>query len=131
MTASSTEHREDDSVRFVVLLHTQVQGDHFDLMIENGPRLATWKMFQPPESDPREEIECTRIGEHRRRYLDYEGPLAGGRGRVVRHDRGPCVVDRSRADRWEIDFRGRRLRGRYRLERTGSSKDNWRLLARS
>lgn len=54
--------------------------------------------------------------DHRRRYLWYEGEIAGGRGCVLRVAEGVCNVLRRTADELgvEVDFAGRRrvLRGR-------------------
>jgi hypothetical protein len=56
-------------------------------MLEEGAVLATWRLPQPP---PNEEgtMLAERIGDHRPAYLDYEGPVGGDRGQVVRWDGG-------------------------------------------
>ena len=106
--------------RFVVLQHCDRDGVHFDLMIENGAKLATWKMPDPPERCGPHGQACRRIGEHRRLYLDYEGPISDDRGEVRRHDAGTCRVTierpRSPTQRWVADFEGTQLRGRWVLE---------------
>lgn len=112
-------------VRFVVLFHTCPQGDHFDLMIESGERLATWKISDPPESAAERPLPCRRIGDHRRMYLDYEGPISGDRGRVTQSDAGRCVVIQKSDDVWDLTFSGSRLAGRYILERIGLDDQSW------
>ena len=116
-TSKRRNASRQQAVRFVVLRHTDRQGVHFDLMIDQGNGLATWKCPQPPESAGPGGRACTRIADHRRRYLDYEGPIAGDRGTVQRHDQGVCVVHSSRTDVWEVAFTGDRLAGRYILKR--------------
>jgi hypothetical protein len=70
-------------MRFVVLHHTKVERPHFDLMFETAPGsdLATWRSPVWPivASTPVE-----RLADHRRAYLDYQGPVSGGRGEVRR-----------------------------------------------
>lgn len=94
-------------------------------MIENGERLATWKFPATPESAAKSPIACRRIGEHRRDYLDYEGPISGDRGHVTRHDRGVCRVlvkaesNSEGSSRWTVAFDGQHLHGRYDLVQEG------------
>lgn len=110
--------------RFVVLRHIDRDGDHFDLMIESGERLATWKFPDfPGAGDSRQ--SCRRIGEHRRLYLDYEGPISGDRGVVDRQDSGDCRVTESIGDRWVVEFFGGRLAGEYELVQSSSESDVW------
>ncbi len=110
-----------------MLLHREREGSHFDLMIENGPTLATWKMDTPPEDAQAEGIPCARIAEHRRRYLEYEGPISGDRGLVARHDVSTCrALQRSDAT-WRLAFNGSRLGGIFLLERAGDQGAAWRL----
>ncbi len=67
--------------RFVVQRHEVAPGDvHFDFMVEAGEKLATWKFPGPlPESG---ELVGERSFDHRRVYLEFEGEVSGGRGRV-------------------------------------------------
>jgi hypothetical protein len=109
--------------RFVVLQHIDRDGTHFDLMIENGPALATWKCPQPlSASGP---LECRRIADHRAIYLDYEGPISGDRGTVTRWDRGLCQVSHADEDRWQVNFAGEKLRGDFLLLRTDAANQLW------
>jgi hypothetical protein len=113
--------------RFVVLCHIQRDGTHFDLMIDTGAALATWKLAEPPEAVEHGPLACTRIGDHRTTYLDYEGPVSGDRGEVRRHDCGACTILSRRDDRWEIHFHGRRLSGSHQLLLTDPPTQGWSL----
>lgn len=106
-----------DTTAFVVLHHADRQGAHYDLMIDRGEHLATWKSSQPPEEAQASPLTCQRIGDHRRMYLEYEGPVSGDRGTVRRHDSGSCEVRVQAVDRWHIQFHGERLIGDYELAR--------------
>ena len=127
MSQTSTDHESQERRRFVVLRHEQDGHHHFDLMIDNGPALATWKMSEPPETTLAAPQDCLRLPDHRRHYLDYQGPLTGNRGEVTRHDDGHCIVHTCSVACWEVTFRGRELRSRVRLERRTQSGDDWSL----
>ncbi len=122
-----SETVDDRAVRFVVLFHSQTEGDHYDLMIENENALATWKMLASPENSRIGDLIATRIGEHRIAYLDYEGPISGDRGHVTRHDSGTCKLEWTADDEWRVRFEGARLRGRVILKRDHHEPDKWRL----
>jgi hypothetical protein len=63
-------------------------------MLEAGDALRTWQLASPLRID--EVIAVEPIGDHRLRYLNYEGPISGNRGSVVRWDQG--VFDWRRDD---------------------------------
>ncbi|MFN7765862.1 MAG: HAD family hydrolase [Planctomycetaceae bacterium] len=67
--------------RFVVLQHDWPQL-HWDLMLENGASLRTWRLAEVPCSG--HPIALVRLPPHRSIYLDYEGPVSGNRGTVKR-----------------------------------------------
>ena len=79
------------TLRFVLLQHTGVPSPHFDLMIESAldAPLLTWRC--PHDPFTKEETSATRIADHRREYLTYEGEISGGRGEVRRVRDGQCT----------------------------------------
>jgi hypothetical protein len=79
------------AVRYVVLRHTGFGEPHYDLMFESAPGslLMTWRAADWP---PAAGDVLTRIGDHRRDYLDYEGPVSNDRGQVHRVQSGTCQV---------------------------------------
>jgi len=70
-------------LQFVVLRHTGVPTPHFDVMLERAPgeALLTWRA--PSWPMPVLTV-LTPLDDHRAVYLDYEGPVSGGRGQVQR-----------------------------------------------
>ena len=76
--------------RFVILEHDH-PFPHLDFMIEWGDRLRTWRLLGEPE--PGVTIAAEAIGDHRADYLDYEGPVSGGRGRVKHWDAGTLTLE--------------------------------------
>jgi hypothetical protein len=99
--------------RFVVLEHDH-PFRHWDLMLETGEALRTWRLTAPP--GPGVVTEATPLGDHRRLYLDYEGPVGGDRGRVTRWDRGTFAGDCDGED-LVVRLEGGRLRVVLRLGR--------------
>jgi hypothetical protein len=77
------------ALRFVILAHTVNGLTHFDLMLElaGHDKLRTYQLVQWPLAAG-ESCAAPRIGDHRRAYLDYEGEVSGGRGRVTRVQAG-------------------------------------------
>ena len=71
--------------RFVVLEHDH-PNLHWDLMLESGEMLATWSL--QPQAPGAFQCPAKRLPDHRKRYLDYEGEVANGRGSVCRVDAG-------------------------------------------
>ncbi len=75
------------SLRFVILHHTGVASPHFDFMFEMEAD-APLTTFRCPDWPPRLGDLWEELDEHRRAYLEYEGPVSGGRGEVRRMDAG-------------------------------------------
>jgi hypothetical protein len=82
-------------VRWVLLRHTLADGtSHLDWMIEREPGggLLSFRLEQGVDPWAAAEFEARMIGDHRPEYLEYEGPVSGGRGGVRRIARGECDV---------------------------------------
>lgn len=102
---------------FALLEHTTAAGRHWDLLVEVAgcERLPTWRLAACPldaEAAGRP-IAAERIADHRPLYLDFEGELSGGRGRVRRLDRGPAAVERLDGNELIVSLEGAILRGRF------------------
>jgi len=100
--------------RFVVLTHDHPVL-HWDLMLEHGDSLRTWRLVRPPdEASP---IDAEALPDHRLAYLDYEGAVSGGRGMVERWDAGTYETVESTDHRIAVQLAGRKLSGIASLER--------------
>lgn len=77
---------------------------HWDLLLDAGEVAWTWRLLDEPsgESHPRAE----RIADHRRLYLDYEGPVSGNRGSVTRWDWGTYSIVDQTDDLITVQLRG-------------------------
>jgi hypothetical protein len=71
--------------RFVILMHDH-PFVHWDLMLEADGVLRTWRLLAAPAAD--RIIGAEALPDHRLHYLEYEGPVSGGRGKVIRWDGG-------------------------------------------
>jgi len=106
--------------RFVILEHDWPER-HWDFMLEAGTVLQTWKLTLAPK--PGVDIPAEKSFDHRIQYLDYEGPVSGGRGVVVRCDAGTFEVIADQDNRREFRIQGKRVRGT--AEITGNSESGW------
>jgi hypothetical protein len=101
--------------RFVVLTHDHPVL-HWDFMLEQAESLRTWRLAGCPDGVGT--IDAEAIDDHRLAYLNYEGPVSGGRGQVRRWDWGEYEILDSTAERLVVRLSGERLRGVASLERT-------------
>ena len=117
----------------VQLLHELADGSrHVDWLIAQDPRgrepLISFRVEERLDTlAPGQSLEARRIAEHRPRYLDYEGPISGGRGSVRRLGRGSATVD-ERPGEWrlEVVWEGKDPQ-RLRLEPAAAGRDCWRI----
>jgi hypothetical protein len=110
--------------RFVILHHKIDRGEHWDLMIEDGPVLLTWQLTKEPARLDDFPIAARRIGDHRKAYLVYEGPISGDRGNVTRVDEGEAEFQERSAVLYCVRLRGRRWAGTVSLpgQSTGEAR---------
>ena len=93
---------------YVVLRHDGFGDPHYDLMFETAAnsKLATWRSSQWPLQHG---TILTRIGDHRREYLTYEGPLSRNRGTVARIQTGTFELMANDTGRFEAAVGGKRI----------------------
>ncbi len=105
--------------RFAIL-HHDWPTPHWDLLLEDGDALLSWRLLAEPKLGT--SIPAERTADHRRLYLDYEGPVSGGRGSVTRWDAGTFDWIERSADAMTMTMQGTKITGRWRLIRDG---DRW------
>ncbi len=124
--------------RFVLLFH-ECPADlaapgHWDFMLQRDAALRTWRLLELPASWQRglatflaadSSIAATRLADHRLAYLDYQGPVSGGRGAVTRVDCGEYRVDFEDDGALRVELFGQNLRGV--VELLHGDGDVWRL----
>ena len=110
--------------RFVIQQHDR-QGEptHWDLMLEDGEVLRTFRLDRPPADLPNRPAKATPIQNHAIRFLTYEGPVNKGLGRVEIAERGTYKTLARADDSWELELDGQTLKGRFTLTRP--TPDSW------
>ena len=110
------------SLQFVILKHTGIADPHFDLMFETlpGSPLVTWRSSAWPITA---KTSITKIPDHRREYLDIEGPLSGNRGAVHRIAKGYYNPVHIADGLWRITIRD--LIATQELEFQRENADHW------
>lgn len=105
--------------QFVILTHTH-PSLHWDLMLESGDSLRTWRLAETPPTQPlshpikpADVIKAESIADHRLAYLTYEGPVSRNRGRVDRWDAGTYELVAETESTITVKFRGGKLNGVY------------------
>jgi hypothetical protein len=106
--------------RFTILEHDHPVL-HWDLLLEAGDHLRAWRLSAPPQSGQTASAEASFP--HRLMYLDYEGPVSGGRGRVTRWDAGMFALLTDESELVRVRLEGQRIRGVLVLTRTG--EESW------
>jgi hypothetical protein len=113
--------------RYVVLRHDPAPGAsselHWDLMLEAGEVLKTWSLEEEPRSGAG--VAAEMLADHRKAYLDYEGPVSHDRGHVTRWDWGTYQQLRASERELVVTLQGEKLRGATRLVRRGDEPQRW------
>lgn len=114
--------------RFVILTHDHPHW-HYDLLLEQPGRelLRTWRLEETPAAEV--SIPAEALPEHRRLYLDYEGPISGGRGEVQRWDAGDYELISEQPGEIELRFHGGRIEGDALLTR--KQENLWRFFLKN
>lgn len=98
-----------------LLRHTLPDGtSHYDWLLARSERvgadercLLTLRVAQRVDRLQEGAVAAERLPDHRGVYLEHEGPVSGGRGRVARVAKGECAIVEEAPDliaatlRWE------------------------------
>ena len=113
--------------RYVVLQHepSDPRGKplHWDFMLEADDGLRTWSLSHEPAPDCL--IAAEQLADHRREYLEYEGPISENRGTVRRWDSGEYRVLEEEDDRIRLSLAGIKLHGEVTLSRPAERAQRW------
>jgi hypothetical protein len=118
---------------------------HWDFMLEVRGALRTWALSALPAgwraaqlrtqelcfgcapAATVDEVVAEPLDDHRLEYLEYEGPVSGDRGRVLRIDSGIYATESHTSPCWRLALAGRYLQGIVELRRTGADQSQWTL----
>ena len=113
--------------RYLILRHETPKGAdrglHWDFMLETKGVLRTWALEKEPRAEAA--IDAIELEDHRIAYLEYEGDISGGRGRVTQWDSGEYKPREQSDIRIVVDLEGSRLRGRISAIRE-ADRPRWR-----
>jgi hypothetical protein len=116
------------SKKFVVQKHQkESEPTHWDLMLESGGILETYRLPLPPEKWGKEVIEAVKIFDHSLKFLSYEGPVNKDKGRVDMADKGTYRFLKTDENQKLISFAGKYLYGEFQLRLIND--DRWELRA--
>ena len=92
-----------DELRYVVLWHDGISDPHYDLMFETSgdALLTTWRAQHWPT---RPGDVLVKLPDHRRAYLDYQGPISGNRGFVRQTTGGAYRLIELGTDRFIVEL---------------------------
>ena len=114
---------------FVILEHQTPpgypRGRHWDFMLEHQGVLRTWALSQPPQMG--QSVEAEPLADHRLEYLDYEGPVSGGRGTVSRWDHGTYRLLEETPEQLRLELEGQKVRAAATLCRHDEPAQRWTL----
>jgi hypothetical protein len=102
--------------RFVIQEH-QRQGEetHWDLMLEQGNSLKTFRLNLPPQDIQASPGLAVPIADHKRRFLTYEGPVNQGQGSVRIVEQGHYTTQSQSVSNWSLSLDGTLLRGTFKI----------------
>jgi hypothetical protein len=92
-------------------------------MLEAGEILKTWALEAEPSAGAI--VPARSLPDHRKRYLDYEGPVSKNRGEVTRWDGGRYRLISKTTQEWYVLLAGQKVRGQVVLRRISTGSDTW------
>ena len=102
--------------KYVIQRHErQDEPAHWDLMLEKGRVLETYRVSLPPEDWGNKPAEAVRIFDHPLKFLSYEGSVNKGKGRVEIADCGTYHLIKKNETQQQISFAGKLLKGKFKL----------------
>ena len=101
---------------FVIQEHTRPEGLHWDLMLQLGDVLRTWRLSVPPEQIQNESIPAEKISDHPLRFLSYEGPVQNNTGFVKIADKGNFTLLEQTEKKILFETTGQILKGEFQLQ---------------
>jgi hypothetical protein len=112
-----------DPKPFVIDEHTTPTGVHWDLMLQMGDALWTWRLAVHPEKIGSNSVAAERIADHPLRFLSYQGPVQNHTGSVRIAECGECTLENQTQHELTLHFKGKSLTGRYML--TQQNENCW------
>lgn len=106
---------------FVIQEHATPQGVHWDLMLQMGDVLWTWRLAVKPGHIQTKPVVAERIADHPPRFLTYQGPVQNQTGSVTIADNGSFILQTQSSEELQIILAGKILSGPFKLIRQDQS----------
>lgn len=117
--------------KFVVQKH-KARSLHYDFRLEIGGVLKSWAIPKGPSLNPKDKRLAVEVEDHAISYMHFEGEIPEGQygaGEVIIWDRGDYTFDNNKSvpvpveEQYnngviEIELKGEKLKGKFRLIRT-------------
>jgi hypothetical protein len=135
--------------RFVLLYHdcppSFGRTSHWDFMLESGDVLRTWALECLPRDwqaaharttaanpncpllSAENTVAATQLGDHRRDYLEKEGPLSGDRGTVMRVAAGTYCSEHESPGDWQVALTSDEIAAVVQLSQSEENDELWTL----
>ena len=101
--------------KFIIQKHSKADEVHWDLMLEAGAVLKTYRLGLPPEKLLQKKTTAAKIFDHPLKFLSYEGSVNQGLGSVVIVEVGTYHIVSERRDRCVLQLEGKVLKGKFTL----------------
>ncbi len=105
------------SNQFVIQKHTKSGDTHWDLMVQDGDLLQTWRLDKSPKQILNTQAKAEKIFDHPPKFLTYEGKVNEGKGSVKIADKGTCKITDQSDGKIEMELAGEILKGEFTLTR--------------
>jgi DNA ligase D-like protein (predicted 3'-phosphoesterase) len=112
---------------FVVHKH-QATHLHWDLRLEMEGVLKSWAVPKEPPVEEGTKRLAIEVEDHDISYADFEGEITGGygAGKVEIWDKGKYELVEKKKDEIVVDFKGKKLKGKYVLIKfKKAGEKNW------
>ncbi len=109
--------------RFVIQKHSKADDVHWDLMLESGEVLQTYRLELPPEEISQRANTAVKIFDHPAKFLTYEGSVNEGKGNVKIADAGTYRILSDNQESQTLQLEGEILKGKFSL--THIKDDDW------
>jgi bifunctional non-homologous end joining protein LigD len=101
--------------KFVIQKHFRPGQVHWDLMLEAGQVLETYRLALPPEKLLNQTTTAVRIADHPVKFLSYEGTVNKGAGTVEIAETGTYQVLSQNEGCRQLQFDGKILKAKFTL----------------
>ena len=108
--------------KFVIQKHTKGSNVHWDLMLESGDCLQTWRLDKEPGRIFSESSGAEKIFDHPLKFLIYQGSVNNGKGNVQIADAGTYQITLQTSDKIEMELAGKILKAKFTLRRNKDGK---------